>query len=91
VAKLILFGTGDIAKLAHYYFTHDSAHEVVAFYVDAAYRTATEFLGLPVVNFEDVEQYYPPLTHSMFIAVSYVQMNRLRAPNTPQRKHAAKL
>jgi sugar O-acyltransferase (sialic acid O-acetyltransferase NeuD family) len=79
VAKIVVFGAGDMAKLAHYYFTHDSAHDVVAFCVDAAYRTATEFLGLPLVSFEDVEQYYPPLTHSMFIAVSYAQMNRLRA------------
>jgi sugar O-acyltransferase (sialic acid O-acetyltransferase NeuD family) len=79
VAKLVLFGTGDIAKLAHYYFTHDSEHEIVAFCVDEAYRDASSYLGLPLVSFEDVEQHYPPDTYRMFIAVSYTQMNRLRA------------
>ena len=68
MAKIVVFGAGDIARLAHYYFTHDSAHDVVAFCVDAAYHTATEFLGLPLVSFDDVEQHYPPATHSMFIA-----------------------
>ena len=33
---LVIFGTGDIARLAHFYFTHDSPHDVVAFTVDAA-------------------------------------------------------
>jgi sugar O-acyltransferase (sialic acid O-acetyltransferase NeuD family) len=86
MANLILFGTGDIAKLAHYYFTHDSAHEVVAFCVDAAYRTVPEFLGLPVVSFEDVAHHYPPATHHMFIALSYARMNQLRAAKYAEAK-----
>jgi hypothetical protein len=51
MAKLVLFGAGDIARLAQYYFTHDSEHDVVAFCVDQEYRTASEFLGLTVVSF----------------------------------------
>ena len=39
VARLVLFGAGDIARLAHHYFTPDTEHEVVAFTVDAAYRS----------------------------------------------------
>ena len=31
---LIIFGAGDIAQLAHYYFSADSNYEVVAFTVD---------------------------------------------------------
>ena len=34
---IVVFGTGDIAELAHFYFTHDSAYRVVAFTVDAAF------------------------------------------------------
>ena len=41
MAKLVIFGAGDIARLAHHYFTHDSPHEVAAFVVDRAFRTAT--------------------------------------------------
>ena len=52
MSKLVLFGLGDIAQLAHYYFTHDSEHEVVAFTVDEAFCDRTEFEGLPVALLE---------------------------------------
>ena len=51
---LVIFGSGDIAQLAHYYFNTDSNYEVVAFTVDANYIKESEFCGLPVVVFEDV-------------------------------------
>ena len=79
MAKLVLFGTGDIARLAHGYFTRDSQHEVVAFAVDAEYLVDRSFQGLPVVPFEEVTACYPPEGHAMFVALSYARMNRLRA------------
>ena len=79
MAKLVLFGAGDIARLAHYYFTQDSSHEVVAFCVDEEYRAAAEVLGLPLISFEEVTQHYPPDTHGMFVALSYTKMNQVRA------------
>jgi sugar O-acyltransferase (sialic acid O-acetyltransferase NeuD family) len=79
MAKLVIFGAGDIAKLAHYYFTHDSDHEVVAFTVDPAYRNAQTFLGLPLIDFDKIKDVYPPTGYKMFIAVSYVRMNKVRA------------
>ncbi|GAB1841097.1 acetyltransferase [Achromobacter xylosoxidans] len=75
---LVIFGTGDIAQLAHYYFSHDSEYEVVAFTVDAAYVKEPTFLGLPVVPFESVTQAHAPESHHMFIAVSYAKLNRVR-------------
>ena len=79
MAKLIIFGTGDIARLAHHYFTPDSAHEVVAFTVDRDFKTADEFIGLPVCAAEDVVSRYPPAEFRMFVALSYARMNQLRA------------
>jgi sugar O-acyltransferase (sialic acid O-acetyltransferase NeuD family) len=79
MAKLVIFGAGDIARLAHYYFTRDSEHQVVAFTVDRHYRQAEAFLGLPLVDFEDVVMQYPPSAHRMFVAMSYAKMNRVRA------------
>lgn len=75
---LIIFGLGDIAQLAHYYFSTDSTYEVVAFTVDAAYVTATEFCGLPVVPFEEVTTAYAITTHELFVALSYSKLNQLR-------------
>src|ERR1051325_3321696 len=79
MADIVMFGVGDIASLAHYYFTNDSPHQVVAFTVDAAYRQTSEYLGLPVVDFETVAERYPPGRYSMFIAMSYAKMNEVRA------------
>lgn len=75
---LLIFGSGDIAQLAHYYFSSDSNYEVVAFTVDTAYMTATEFCELPVVPFEKLANLYLPDTHEIFIALSYSKLNQLR-------------
>lgn len=76
--SLVIFGLGDIAQLAHYYFSTDSDYEVVAFTVDAAYMTATEFCGLPVVPFDGLEKQYAPDSYDMFVALSYSKLNQVR-------------
>jgi sugar O-acyltransferase (sialic acid O-acetyltransferase NeuD family) len=75
---LIIFGAGDIADLAHYYFTNDAKRKIVAFSVDAAYLTTHEFRGLPVVAFEEVQKYYPPEAYDFFVALSYAKLNQFR-------------
>jgi sugar O-acyltransferase (sialic acid O-acetyltransferase NeuD family) len=79
MAKVVVFGAGDIAKLAHYYFTHDSEHEVVAFTVDKEYLKGDVFIDLPLVDFEEVAERYPPRAHKLFVALSYARMNKVRA------------
>ncbi len=76
---VVIFGNGDIARLAHHYFTKDSAHEVAAFTVDRAFQKGNRFLDKPVVPFEEVAQAYPPSEYAMFVALSYARMNTLRA------------
>lgn len=77
--KLVLFGTGDIARLAQVYFSTDSKFTVAGFTVDRAYCKDTSFNGLPLVPFDEVARKFPPATHAMFIALSYSGMNALRA------------
>ncbi len=79
MAKVIVFGIGQWADLAHFYLTHDSPHEVVAFTVDRDYLQSKEHRGLPIVAFEEVEEHYPPDGHEMFVPVSFKRMNHLRA------------
>lgn len=76
--KLVIFGAGDIAQLAHFYFSTDSDFEVVAFTVDASYIMSPVFCGLPVVPFEEVATQYPPDEHSFFVALSYSKLNSIR-------------
>ncbi|HEY9723934.1 MAG TPA: acetyltransferase [Oscillatoriaceae cyanobacterium] len=78
MAKLVIFGAGDIARLAHYYFSTDSEHEVVAFTVDAGYRQSDNFLHLPLIDFNRVREYFPSNRYKMFVALSYARMNRAR-------------
>lgn len=79
MAEIIVFGISQWAILAHFYFTHDSPHNVVAFTVDKEYMQGKELLGLPVIPFCDVEKSYPPENFKMFIPISFKRMNHLRS------------
>lgn len=79
MAKVVVFGVGQWAELAHFYLTHDSPHEVVGFTLDADYIETREYKGLPVVAYEEVEQHYSPSEFKMFIPMSFKQMNHVRA------------
>lgn len=76
--SLVIFGTGDIAELAHFYFTSDSEYTVVAFTVDRDYIREPEFKGLPVVPFDEVDTAFPPNECDLFIALSYSRLNAVR-------------
>jgi sugar O-acyltransferase (sialic acid O-acetyltransferase NeuD family) len=75
---LVIFGCGDIAQLAHYYFSTDSQYEVVAFTVDAEHIRENTFLELPVVAFENIAGQYPPEKCDFFVALSYSNLNAVR-------------
>lgn len=77
--KLVIFGTGDIARLACHYFTSDAGYEVAGFTVDAAYLRGDRFEGRGVVPFEDIAATFPPGDFHLFVAISYTRMNALRA------------
>jgi sugar O-acyltransferase (sialic acid O-acetyltransferase NeuD family) len=76
--QLIIFGCGQIAQLAHYYFSTDSKYEVIAFTVDEAYVTEENFCDLPVVPFEKLVNKYSPENYHVFVALSYSKLNEIR-------------
>jgi len=86
MAKIVIFGTGDIAQIANYYFDIDSEYEVVAFTVDKEFINDEMFEGKPVIAFEDLEKYYPPADYQMFIATSYAKLNKIRESKYNQAK-----
>jgi sugar O-acyltransferase (sialic acid O-acetyltransferase NeuD family) len=79
MAKIVIFGVSQWAELAHFFLTHDSPHEVVAFTLDRDYLSSESYQGLPVVPFDEVEQHYPPGEFKMFIPMSFKRMNHARA------------
>lgn len=84
--RVVIFGTGEIAELAHIYFTEDSELEVVGFTADDAFVKEPTFRGLPLVPFSDVTTHFPPDVCGMHVALSYRRLNR----NRQERFEAAK-
>lgn len=76
--KLVIFGTAKFGELAHFYFTKDSLYEVDFFTEDADQNKADRFCGLPVIPFEEIEEYAPQSEYDLFVAVGYTDLNRVR-------------
>lgn len=79
MAKVVVFGNALTAELAHYYLTHDSVHEIVAFTVNEAYIQEKQFRGLPLVPFEEIEKIFPPHEFKFFVPLTERRMNQVRA------------
>ncbi len=75
----IIFGDADFAKLAHFYLTKDSEYNIVAFTINKQHIKDKQLLGLPILAFEEIENHYPPDKFSMFIAIAYSKVNKVRA------------
>lgn len=76
--KLIIVGDSAFAEVAYEYFTHDSPYEVVAFSVERTHHKRQTLFSLPIVPFENLEFSFTPTEHSVYVAVVYTQLNRLR-------------
>lgn len=76
--KLVIFGTGEMAEMALYYFSHDSLYEVIAFAADDAYVEQNSFKQLPLIPLSRLVDTYPPEEFEAHVALSYRKMNRTR-------------
>jgi sugar O-acyltransferase (sialic acid O-acetyltransferase NeuD family) len=77
--KLIIVGNTAFAEIAYEYFSIDSDYDVVGFSVERNYLRESTLADLPVVPFEELEQSFSPADHDVHVAVTYTQLNRLRA------------
>ena len=85
---VVVFGTGAIATIVHFYLTHDSPWDVVAFTADRDRITTDRFLDLPVVAFDELVDRFPPSTASMFVAIGYSRMNKVRETHYERAREA---
>lgn len=86
--ELVIFGSAEIAELAHFYFSQDSEYDVVAFTVDDEFVEADTFKGLPLIPWSEAVKRYPPDRYAMHVALSYMKLNRLRQAKFEQAKAA---
>ncbi|MGE4170324.1 MAG: acetyltransferase [Candidatus Margulisiibacteriota bacterium] len=77
--QLIIVGAGEFAMIAYEYFTHDSQYEVVAFAVEADFKKGDSFLDKPLLDLETLSSQFSPSDYHIFVAVSFVKLNRVRA------------
>ena len=76
--KVIIFGTGDLAKLIQKYLTRYSTYEIVAFTSHQEFITEKNIDSLPVIPFEKIEDKFPIDKFTMFIAIGYSELNKKR-------------
>jgi acetyltransferase-like isoleucine patch superfamily enzyme len=84
--KIVLFGTGRGASVAHRFLAGDTPHEIVGFSAHGQYVSSHTHRGLPLVPFEEVERRFDPADYRMLILLGYQRMNGLRADIYEQAK-----
>jgi sugar O-acyltransferase (sialic acid O-acetyltransferase NeuD family) len=74
--KLIIFGNGEIAEQAFYYFSKQSEHKIFAFVADNPKEE--KFMNLPLISIEDVENNFSNGEYLVHVAISYRNLNKNR-------------
>ena len=77
--KLVVFGVGDLARVASAYFERYAPVEIVAYTAHREYVAGSGFLGKAVIPFEELTRTFAPSDHKVFVAIGYREMNTVRA------------
>lgn len=76
--KIVIIGDQSFAEIAYEYFHFDSEYEVVGFSVEKDFLQKSSLFNLPIVPFENIEDFYSPHQVEFYVAIVYSQLNRLR-------------
>lgn len=66
---LVIFGTGETARLAFEYFKFDSNYNPVCFCVDVEFKKDDFFLDLPIITTDKLNSKFPPEKYDVFVAI----------------------
>lgn len=72
---VVIFGVGETADVFHYYLTHESPHDVIAFTADEEFMVTDSHLDLPVIPFHELQ---PQRDVRLFVASSFKRHNAQR-------------
>lgn len=75
---VVVVGIGDFARIGRYYLENDGGRRVVAHALSSSLLDRDEFLGVPVVAFEDLPRTHPPSEYELMIGIGYSRVNRNR-------------
>ena len=76
--KIIIYGITDMAEYVSYFINRDSKVDIVAYTVEKKYKDKDKILNCEVVEFENIEDIYPPSEYELFIAIGPTEMNKVR-------------
>jgi sugar O-acyltransferase (sialic acid O-acetyltransferase NeuD family) len=79
--NLIIYGVGAQAEMAYSYFGTDSDFRIIAFTIEQSYLKASTFLNLPLLPFEEIENYFHPDEADMFIAIGPIKLGSVLENN----------
>jgi sugar O-acyltransferase (sialic acid O-acetyltransferase NeuD family) len=86
MTDVVIYGNGQMARLAHFYLSHDSPYDVVAFTVAEDRMDAVTMEGLPVLSLEEIAKRHPPEAARVFVAMGFGKVNRDRRERYQQVK-----
>ena len=75
--KLILFGAGQFAEVATFYFENFSDEIIEAYTVHNNYLKEDEFNGKPIIPFENIKEKYPIEKYKLFVPFNYNNTNKI--------------
>ncbi len=75
--KIIIFGTGEIASMAKFFFEEDGL-KIDAFTVDDDYISDSKKENVPIIPFSSLKKEFNVNKYSMHVALSYSEQNKLR-------------
>lgn len=80
--KLVIFGTGKIADMAWYYFTHDESYKnkynIVGFTEEMNEQQDKQFHDIKVYDFKNIENYFSHQDTVFFAPISARNLNKFR-------------
>lgn len=75
---VVIFGTGQLAEIAAYYFDKDTDRSVAGYVVDSPDPDHVRFNGQEIVGSAEVATRFPPDSHDAFVAIGYSKVNAVR-------------
>jgi hypothetical protein len=63
MTRIVVFGVGKIAEVFHGYVEGEADLTIAGFTCDREFIQESEFLGLPLVPFDEVEALFPPAVY----------------------------
>lgn len=78
--NIIIYGASSFSRLMKHYFEQLNEFKVHAFCIDKKYLTHEKSIDeLPILDFETIDETYPPEKFSMFVAIGYSCMRARKA------------